>query len=96
MCADPGKEIQRRFKRACIWDGVDLKQTGGTKGTRGQIHLGKVERHFRDRKKETAGKRWRSHFEMKKERMLKELTTGNFDFAIISKMISKRVIVLSR
>lgn len=42
------------------------------------------------------GKRWWSHFEMKKERMLKELTTGNIDFAIISKMISERVIVLSR
>lgn len=55
MFADPGKEIQRRFKRTCIWDGIDLEQARGTKGTRGQIHLGKVERHFRDRSKETGG-----------------------------------------
>lgn len=56
MSANPRKGIQRRFKRACIWDGVDLEQTGGTKGTRGQIHFGKVERHFRDRSKEMGGR----------------------------------------
>lgn len=50
-----------------------------------------MERHFRDRSK-GRGEEMVNHFDM--ERMLKELKTGNPDFAIITKMISKRVIVL--